>query len=177
MNRRALLPISAFLILAFVFTIPAFAYYSSLTGELRDSVTGELWTHGATVEVLQCPPVNAPVASVPVDNSGTFTIGLPDDFSGDVMLCVRVVFNDAPNGTPATMMKGPFLNTPDEEGELDTGVYFANTGPNAVTLQRVEASADSGFPAIGLLGVVVLGGLSFAGLRRRRIARRESFLR
>jgi hypothetical protein len=168
MNRRAVAIMSVFFVLAFVFTIPAFAYYSSLRGELRDSVTGQLWTHGATVDVLQCPPVNEPVESVTVDDSGIFTVSLPDFGSGDILLCVRVVFDAGPLGTPATMMKGPFLNAPNDGGELDTGVYYANTGPNAVTLQRVAVSANGGFPALGVIGAVVLGGLSLAGLRRRR---------
>jgi len=160
----------AILIIAFLIpTAAAQAYYGTLTGELRDSMTLGLWTHGANVEVFNCNTL-ATIITDTVGISGTFNI----DISGvttPTALCVEVTFADGGKGIPGNAAKGPFLDRLANNGNLNTGVYFTGTGPNAITLRDLSATphTETGGLGVGLvlaLGLLTLGGLIM--LRRRR---------
>jgi hypothetical protein len=160
----------AILVIAFLIpTATAQAYYSSLSGELRDSVTLGLWTHGANVELFNCNTL-ATIATTPVGASGLFNIDL-SGVTTPTALCIEVTFADGGSGKPGNAAKGPFLDRLANSGNLNTGVYFTGTGPNAITLRDLSATPHaetSGlWVALGIaLGLLVLG----TWIMRRRMA-------
>ena len=94
-------------ILVIAFLIPtaiAQAYYSSISGELRDSTTLGLWTHGANVELFNCNTL-ATITSATVDASGTFNIDVSTLVTTTTPLCVEVTFADGGNGIRAMPLK------------------------------------------------------------------------
>ena len=143
-------------------TAAAQAYYSSISGELRDSTTSALWTHGASVELFNCNTL-ATISIVPVDASGTFNIDISTLVTTTTPLCVNVTFAAGGNGTPGSAAKGPYPDRTASSGTLNTGVYFTGTGPNVITLSELSAAshAETGGLWVGLvaaLGLLVLGG-------------------
>jgi len=162
----------AILIIAFLIpTAAAQAYYGTLTGELRDSMTLGLWTHGANVELFNCNTL-ATITSATVDASGTFNIDVSTLVTTTTPLCVEVTFADGGKGIPGNAAKGPYTDRASGSGNLNTGVYFTGTGPNAITLRDLSATphAETGGLGVGLafaLGLLVLGGW----IMRRRAAR------
>lgn len=168
MKRRSLVVLLA-LTMSLLSVAPAFAWYNTLTGELRDSKTGALWIHGASVEVFNCNTL-ATIATTIVDSSGVFSIDLTGE--ADRPLCIEVVFNDGGNGTPGNAAKGPYPDRQSNEGTLNTGVYFTGAGPTAVVLR--DLSADSANPAwtIVLAGVAATAAMLASGLILRKRVRR-----
>jgi hypothetical protein len=158
------------LVLILLAVRPVAAYYTSVYGELRDSKTGALWTHGAAVEVYNCFTL-ATIATDTVGVSGTFNIAIPGPPSPDEPLCIQVVFNIGPEGKPGNAVKGPYPNraADGDQGQLNTGVYFTGTGPLAVTLASFGASGGGGMPVFLIAAVFLLvGGASLVAVRRRR---------
>ena len=136
------------------------AYYSSVTGELRNSKDNALWTHGADVEVFNCNTLTT-IATQTVGSSGTFNIDI-SSVSSKTPLCIEVTFHAGPDGTPGNAAKGTFADRSTSSGTLDTGVYFTGTGPNAVTLTNITARSANTWLPVGLvvgLSVLALGAL------------------
>lgn len=169
MNRRALLITLVVFVFALAFAQPGNAYYSSVSGELRDSATDQPWQWGATVQIFfGCNPATWElVGSETVDSSGIFNIGIPGSSAGDVEMCVAASFEAGSAGTPANRIVGPIPNTSEVSGDYGPVIIYTNTGPNAVTLQQLTASAGSFSPAFLALGTVLLGAVSLVAVRRR----------
>lgn len=83
--------------------------------------------------------------------------------------CVLVSFNAGPAGTPTNQQIGPFPNGDSESGPKDPLTIYTHTGPAAVSLQQLSASATSGSPALIVFGVMLLGALSVVAFRRPRV--------
>ncbi len=166
MNKTVRL-IAIFIIAVLIPTAVAAAFYSTLSGELRDSKTGALWTHGADVEVFNCNDYST-IVTTTVDFSGQFTVSLPI-ITTTTGLCVNVSFYYGGTGTPGDAAKGPYPDRSGYSGNLDTGVYFTGTGPTAITLKSLDARSEDSSPAlwIGSLLILVIT-LGIIALRRRR---------
>jgi hypothetical protein len=158
------------LVLTLLAVRPAAAYYVNVTGELRDSKTGALWTHNATVYIFDCGTGDDIVAPILInDGSGTFFEPLPTVTPPDnQMICVEVVFGFGGVGTPGNATKGPFVNRQSSAGNLDTGVYFTGTGPLAVTLASFGASTGGSIPLLFAVIFLLVVGASLVAVRRRR---------
>lgn len=167
--RKKLIIITISLFAVLLIATPAFAYYSAVKGELRNSLDNALWTHGATVEIFDCTTF-ATITTQTVDASGTFNIPI-NPASSTRTLCIEVDFTPAPGGgDPGNAAKGPYLDRASSTGTLDTGVYFTGTGPTAITLQQADAgNVSSALPLVGL-ALLLLGGVTYVVLRRKAIA-------
>jgi hypothetical protein len=156
-------------VVSMLFAVPALAYYSSISGELRDSKTGALWTQGANVEVYNCNTL-ATIDTAVVDSSGVFSISLPVTYTSAVPICVEVIFNDGGNGAPGNAAKGPYPDRSTSLGGLNTGVYFTGTGPTAIVLKEASAqsSGSTMWAPVVLLGAALVAG-SFWTWRRRAV--------
>jgi hypothetical protein len=168
MNRRAIISLVLVSIMALIYVLPAGAYYASATGQLRDSLTGEPWTWGAQISVVNCNSGNTVAGPFTVGDTGAFTIDLTT--VNLPRLCFQIDFNEASNGEPLTQPAGPIDNTSasgGHSGTLGLGDIYTNTGPNAVTLQQVTTSAGSFAPALLALSTIVLGAVSLVAIRRR----------
>jgi len=157
------------LFVALLFAVPVFAYYSTISGQLRDSKTGAIWTSGASIEVFNCNTL-ATINTSLVGVTGVFTIDISSIVSA-TPVCVEVTFNNGGNGTPGNAAKGPFTDRVGNAGNLDSGVYFTGTGPTAVVLKEVTAqpSVSNIWLPVALLGIVIVAG-SFWALRKRQQA-------
>ncbi len=167
MIKKALFVVGLACLLALLLALPVGAYYSSVTGELRDSVTDSPWTHGATVAVYECDSegtTGSQIASQAVDSTGTVNIGLS---STSPWLCVVVDFTAGGAGKPVNQERGPIANDLNQTpSTLDLGVIYTNTGPAAVSLQQLSASAAAGSPALIAFGLMLLGAVSVVMVRR-----------
>jgi len=83
--------------------------------------------------------------------------------------CVVVSFNDGPAGTPVNQQIGPFPNGDSESGAKGPLTIYTHTGPAAVSLQQLSASATSGSPALIAFGLMLLGALTVVAVRRSRV--------
>jgi hypothetical protein len=142
-------------------TAVAEAYYATVSGELRNSDDNALWEWGANVEVFNCNTLaTINTATVPISTS-TFSI----DVSGVVAatpLCIEVTFAAGPLGTPGNAAKGPYPDRSSNSGNLNTGVYFTGTGPNAVAVDHFAATPSTQSSDVWLLvfaAAIVLAGV------------------
>ena len=123
-------------------TAVAEAYYATISGELRNSDNNALWEWGADVEVFNCNTLDTIItATVPISTS-MFTMTLPSTSSARP-LCVEVAFAAGPEGTPGNAAKGPYPDRSSSSGNLNTGVYFTGTGPNAVAVDNFAATPST----------------------------------
>lgn len=164
------LPFVLALPLTLLIVVPSMAYYATVSGELRDSETGNLWQYGANVEVFNCNTLatitTGTVDAAPAAGYGTFTLDI-SSVSSDMPLCIEVNFIAGPNGDPGNAVKGPYPNRSDSTGDLNTGVYFTGTGPTAVSLHSISTTSVANLPpAAGGLALLAMTGVVI--LRRRR---------
>jgi hypothetical protein len=141
MNRR--LRLIAILVVAMLIpTAVAEAYYATVSGELRNSATNGLWEWGASIEVFNCNTLaTINTATVPISTTA-FSIDV-SSVSTATPLCIEVTFAPGPEGTPGNAAKGPYPDRSSNSGNLNTGVYFTGTGPNAVTVSDLTAAAST----------------------------------
>ncbi|MCP4426190.1 MAG: hypothetical protein GY803_16995, partial [Chloroflexi bacterium] len=99
MKKKHLLAVTLLIALLATFFIPSptSAYYSAISGELRNSKDNALWTHGASIEVFHCSTL-ASIATATAP-AGTFSIDI-SFVMADTPLCVEVTFSAGPDGTP-----------------------------------------------------------------------------
>jgi hypothetical protein len=124
---------------------PALSFYIGVSGELRDNPTGNLWEHGGSVRVFNCATLQT-IASDTVERSdqtpyGVFEVAIPPASEGRT-LCVQVDFRNSPTDEPASFIKGPFADGPNNVGILNTGVYSSMTNPVNVRLGTFEVRND-----------------------------------
>jgi hypothetical protein len=168
--KRKLLIVSAILLATLLFVpMYALAYYDNVTGALYDVKTQQPWEHGAEVEVWHCYSL----ATIATDTLGTGEYTFSIDISGisaDTPLCIEVDFLAGPDGDPGKEAKGPYPDRSDDGGDLDTGAYFAGSGPNAVTLTDANAGSPSVWLPVALAACLLVGVGGALLLRRRRVA-------
>ena len=168
MNKKLRL-VAILIIACLIPTAIAQAYYASVSGELRDSKTNALWTHGATVEVFNCNTLST-INTAAVGPSGLFSIDV-SSVVVDTPLCIQVTFANGGNGTPGNAAKGPYPDRLANSGNLNTGVYFTGTGPTAITLHDLSVTPHAETSGLWAGIALVLGLLVIAGwIIRRRIA-------
>jgi hypothetical protein len=161
--------IAVFVIAILLPAATARAYYEFVSGELRDSKTGAVWSNGATVEIYDCASFTT-VATQIVDSSGMFSIPVSSFPTPPVIraLCIEVTFSPGISGTPGMAAKGPYRDRPSISGTLSTGVYFTGTGPNAIALRDMNATtALTPWPLI-LAAVLVAAVMLALGLMLRK---------
>jgi hypothetical protein len=169
MKRRFLLILAVLLAALLLAPTLAIAYYGSVTGELRDSDTGQPWQYGGTVEIWNCNTLNTIITQVVPSGVYTFNIGISTVVTTPTALCVEVAFSPGPLGTPGNAAGGPFPDRASSAGILNTGVYFTGTGPTAITLANVTARSANRWLPVGLAAVALVGvGGGLLALRRRR---------
>jgi hypothetical protein len=173
MNKRTSLLAAVVLgIILFLVPVGVLAFYSDISGELRDQKTQALWVHGGTVRVYDCLTgytISDPLTKT-VDSSGEFTIGLTDTIESYVYMCVEVVFKAGthPSDTIQTVLKS-FPNTSDHEGTLNAGAFYKDTGPNAVSFTNVTAHSPNVWLPVGIVaGVSMLAMGALIVIRKRR---------
>ena len=169
MKKKLLVVLALVLGLSLMFATLALAHYSSVIGELRDTKTQALWQWGGTVNVFNCFTGVSLGTQVLPPGSSSFNIPIAPPI-GYVPICIEVDFatcSGCPD--PGNAAKGIYPSFDSTSGTLDTGPYFAGTGPNAVTLTNITARSANTWLPVGLvagLSVLALGAL-FA-LRKRR---------
>ncbi len=159
--------IAIFIIALLIPTAIAAAFYATLSGELRDSKTNALWTHGADVEVFNCNTFST-IVTTTVGVSGQFTVDV-SSVGATTGLCINVSFHDGGTGIPGDAAKGPYVDRLANGGNLNTGVYFTGTGPTAITLKSLDARSEDSSPALWIGSLLIMGiTLGIIALRRRR---------
>ncbi len=147
------------------------AYYSNVIGELRDVETNAIWQHGAAVEVYNCFSleilVEEEVPAAPAADYGTFDIDI-SFIDTATPLCIEVWFTPGPEGAPAPDAAGPFANRSTSTGTLDAGTFWANRGPNAVTLTTFTTTSNVWLPA-GIIAGIAFLSMGALSVRRRRV--------
>jgi hypothetical protein len=170
MNKKARF-IAILIIAILIPTATAQAYYAFVSGELRDSATNAIWTHGASVEIFNCNTLNTITTTV-VSASGTFSVDISSLVTTTTPLCLEATFSAGPYGKPGNAAKGPYADRLNNTGTLSTGVYFTGTGPNAITLRDLNAmSTATPWPLIIGAVVVVAAMLALGMVMRRRTAK------
>jgi LPXTG-motif cell wall-anchored protein len=171
MKRKAIFVLLIVCAFSLGATIPAAAYFTNVTGELLlDPSSTEPWTLGATLQVFyhcNSTPVLQVTEVLPAGDS-TFDIPLPAP-TGATRMCVTVDFNEGPGGDPPSQQSAEISNSLDASGAYGPLVFYSNTGPAAVTLQQLSATAGSGSPLLLAAGVMLLGALSLVAVRRSRV--------
>jgi hypothetical protein len=167
MNRK--FKLSVVLIIALLIpTAAAGAYYATVSGELRNSDNNALWEWGANVEVFNCNTLaTINTATVPISTS-TFSIDV-SSVSVATPLCIEVDFLPGPLGDPGNAAKGPYPDRSSNSGNLNTGVYFTGTGPNAVVVSDLTAAPSTQNDNVWLL--VPVAAIALIGVwvwQRRR---------
>ena len=164
--KKNAIPVMLVIIFLVIVVTPISAYYSTITGELRNSKDNALWTNGASIEVFHCSTLTT--IATGTAPAGTFSIDI-SSVSADTPLCVEVTFSAGANGTPGNAAKGPFVDRAANSGTLDSGVYFTGTGPTAVTLADfTPAPTTANLPMIAA-AFIMLGSASYILLRRRTV--------
>ena len=149
----------------------ALAYYSSVTGELRDYKTAGLWQYGGTVAIINCSDGTVITSQVLADGVSSFNIALSDPV-GFQLMCVQVTFRLPDDSNGQTVVEiypniGSGIGGSDE-GSLDAGVFWSDTGPNAVTLTNITARSANTWLPVGLVaGLSVLAMGALFTLRKR----------
>lgn len=175
MIKKALFIIGLACLLAILAALPVGAFYSSVSGQLLlNPGSTEPWVHGATLQAFHdcnLPPSNWALAGSQIVTPGnsTFDFSLSAPATPTTQTCVLVSFNEGPVGKPVNQQIGPFTNDSGASGAYDPLTIYTHTGPAAVALQQVSASAASGSPALIAFGVLLLGALSLATIRRSRV--------
>ncbi len=160
--KSKLLAVAITILLALAMVTTVLAEYSSVTGEVHDSKTGELWQYGGEIYVYNCAEPTALITDT--FTNGTFDIGTFDS-SAASRLCIDIFFNGGSEGTPDPK----YLYRPnDGDGELNLGIIYTDTGPNAVTFTALSASSNAWLPAGIVAGVSVLVLGTLIVLRKRR---------
>lgn len=173
MIKKALFVIALACLLAILLALPVGAAYDSVNGQLLLSPgSTEPWAYGATIEAYtNCdgPPFVWLPAGGQVVPPGTSTFNFPvAPPLSSTQACLFVRFNAGPVGTPVNQQV-LFTNDPGASGAYGPLTIYSHTGPAAVTLQQVSASASTGSPALLAFGVLLLGALSLAAARRSRV--------
>jgi hypothetical protein len=158
---------------------PAAAWYNSVTGEIRDNDTGQLWEYGATVIVYDCadsiPKTSTyNVSTPPWVGYGTFDIPLSPAFQTVENICIEIDFEPVNGYDPGKRI----LWIPNDSGgsgvPLDVGTIYTNTGPTAVVLSGFTASPASNQPwQIYAIAAAILALLSagFSFFRQKGFGR------
>lgn len=162
------------LIVIMVSVPSAGAYYSSVTGELRNDKNQDLWAYGASVEVYDCQYLTtintAIVPAAPAVGFGVFSIDV-SMVDKNTPLCIQVVFYPGPDGTPGNSVKGPYPDRSSSSGTLNTGVYFTGTGPTAVVLKDLAVSTSANSPMLlAVAGASLVAAIGFAVYTRKKFA-------
>lgn len=169
MIKKALFVIGLACLLALLLALPVGAYYTSVSGQLLLSPgSTEPWTHGAIIEAYtncDAPPFAWFLVGSQVVAPGNSTFDFPIGPVSITQDCLLVRFNTGPVGTPVNQQVR-FTNDPGASGAYGPLTIYTHTGPAAVTLQQVSASASAGSPALIAFGVMLLGALSLVAVRR-----------
>lgn len=169
---KKLIRVSILVLLAsLVLAVPVFAY-AEVTGLILDGY-GDPWEHGGVVTIYnEDTSPRTVLATCAIESDGS--IG---DGSGGACLYtspgagfeIRVYIDPDPSTNPPYGNPGPqssfFLDDGAEEGAMDIGYVYTNTGPNAVSFSSI-----SGFSTLALalvLPLAVLGGVVYTKRKRQ----------
>jgi len=185
MNKR----VFGFFIALFVMAGAAFyaspaAAFDGINITVRDNVTGQGWTHGGDVYVINGN--GDIVASGSLDGSGNLTLSYgTDDLSvcgvscsaATGMMTISIDYTctqsgntcDPSNGTPATSTATTYTEISALPFPFSANIT-TGTGPSAVTLSGFGSSSnsDSGL-ALLVATAVLFAGASYVVLRRRQV--------
>jgi hypothetical protein len=177
--RKYVLASLMVMLVSLLFTVPAFAHYGTISGSLKDGKTFSDWNNGAYVEAFNCNTGfvlgSQTIAQYEGAGSSDFSFALTyeDPSLNYIPICVLVQFSCAgcsasnlyPEG-PGQDSDGPFPNDTDTTGDLATGLFFADTGPEAVTMAGL--SGTSGLALMGVLPLAAVAGLGAVKLNRKK---------
>lgn len=148
---------------------PAFANFTSISGQINDSRTNTGWTYGATITVYSCADMTTPLTSGSANGTGEFSLSGLGDPGSFRMLCVDFVFSDGGNGIPASKLLA-VRDKADDSGNKNMGIIYTDTGPNAVQVRSLTASSvrNTWLPAALAVSALILVSSAITVIGRRK---------
>jgi hypothetical protein len=174
MKKRYVLVLLAVMLASLFVFIPVSAYYTSISGELKDMKTLGPWKHGAVVRVYDAVNGTLLVSDTLTKDESTFNIGYTFSSSDPALILVEVDFTcEVATGCdvgdqyidPADATYFGIQDSGDS-GTWNTGTYLANTGPTAVNITGF--SGISGMALMGVLPLAAAAGFGAVNLNRKK---------
>jgi hypothetical protein len=171
MKNKIMLLIIILLVALVAVPTPAFAY-SGVTGQVRNASTGQGWTFGGAVYIINTTQNNF-AGQGSLNSDGTFTVPY-NLVSPDVgnSLYVYIVLNPGSEGTPDPLSSSQFSNN-SSTNSYDVGVLNVGSGPNSIELVDFSVTPQSGsnfwLPYILLICSIILVGGLVTWMRKRSI--------
>ncbi|HEY4720914.1 MAG TPA: hypothetical protein VII92_03650, partial [Anaerolineae bacterium] len=113
------------LVASLLVSTSVFANWTGISGQLEDGKTGTSWTHGGTVFVFNCSSIGPglELGSAAATGTGSFTVSPILNPGTTRFLCIQVVFNAGPNGTPGDYWK-VLQDVAGNSGTHDAGIFY-----------------------------------------------------